>query len=104
MIDPSAPPEAVRADAVTRDVSPRSIHLCVDMQNLIGPLQRRMQEGGIAGLVEHDLGYPVVVAADAICSGFDTAHAAALRLYGQRFSQQVQTMDVAEVRAAWRPA
>jgi nicotinamidase-related amidase len=51
-----------------------------------------------------DLGYPVVVATDAICSASDPCHDAVLRLYHQRFSQQVQTMTVAAIREAWAVA
>jgi len=51
-----------------------------------------------------DLGYPVVVATDAICSASDPCHDAVLRLYHLRFSQQVQTMTVAAIREAWAAA
>lgn len=51
-----------------------------------------------------DLGYPVILATDALCSGCDPCHDAVLQLYRQRFSQQVQTMTAAEIRAAWVPA
>jgi nicotinamidase-related amidase len=48
-----------------------------------------------------DLGYPVIVATDAICSSADPGHDAVLQLYHQRFSQQIHTMEVEEIRAAW---
>ena len=48
-----------------------------------------------------DLGYPVIVATDAICSSADPGHDAVLRLYHQRFSQQIRTMWVEEIREAW---
>jgi nicotinamidase-related amidase len=51
-----------------------------------------------------DIGYPVIVATDAICSSADPGHDAALQLYAQRFSQQVQTMQTDEIREAWAPA
>ena len=48
-----------------------------------------------------DLGYPVIVATDAICSASDPCHDGVLQLFGQRFSQQVHPMEVAEIRALW---
>jgi nicotinamidase-related amidase len=49
-----------------------------------------------------DLGYRVVLARDAICSSSDEVHDAALKLYEQRFTEQVETADVAEIEDAWR--
>ena len=37
MIDPPAPAEGQRAEAILRGIPPRAVHLCIDMQNLIGP-------------------------------------------------------------------
>jgi nicotinamidase-related amidase len=51
-----------------------------------------------------DLGFPVVVATDAICSSADSCHDAVLELYHQRFSQQVHAMTVPEIKEAWAPA
>jgi len=51
-----------------------------------------------------DLGYPVVVATDAICSASDPCHDAVVRLYHLRFSQQVQTLSVAAIRETWSAA
>jgi nicotinamidase-related amidase len=51
-----------------------------------------------------DLGYPVFVATDAICSSADPHHDAVLRLYQQRFSQQIHAMPTAEICEAWIPA
>jgi nicotinamidase-related amidase len=48
-----------------------------------------------------DLGYPVIVATDALCSSSDPCHDAVLRLYHERFSQQIQAMPVEEIRAYW---
>jgi nicotinamidase-related amidase len=50
-----------------------------------------------------DLGHPVIVATDAVCSSADPGHNAVLRLYRQRFSQQIRTLSVEEIRAAWTP-
>jgi nicotinamidase-related amidase len=51
-----------------------------------------------------DLGYPVVVATDAICSASDPCHDAVLQLYYLRFSQQVQTMVTEEICSLWQAA
>jgi nicotinamidase-related amidase len=51
-----------------------------------------------------DLGYPVIVAEDAVCSSADPTHDAVQELYHSRFSQQVQTLKTAALRELWRPA
>lgn len=48
-----------------------------------------------------DLGFRVVVVADAICSSSDQSHDALLGLYHDRFGQQVETAECAEVLEAW---
>jgi nicotinamidase-related amidase len=55
----------------------------------------------LAGL---DLGYRVVIARDAICSASDPCHDAVQRVYDERFTAQIRSLDVAEIRALWRPA
>ena len=50
-----------------------------------------------------DLGYPVIVAEDAVCSSADPTHDAVQALYHSRFSQQVQTLETAAIRELWRP-
>lgn len=50
-----------------------------------------------------DLGYPVIVAGDAVCSSADPTHNAVQQLYHSRFSQQVQTLETAAIRDLWRP-
>jgi nicotinamidase-related amidase len=55
----------------------------------------------LAGL---DLGYRIVVATDAICSASDSCHDAVQRLYNERFSAQVRTLAVEEIRSLWSPA
>jgi nicotinamidase-related amidase len=55
----------------------------------------------LAGL---DHGYRVVVASDAICSASDPCHDAVQRLYRERFSAQIRTLLVEEIRSLWRPA
>lgn len=49
-----------------------------------------------------DLGYRIVMATDALCSSSDESHDASLRLYHQRYAQQVETAATEEILAAWR--
>jgi nicotinamidase-related amidase len=49
-----------------------------------------------------DRGYRVVLATDALCSASDGTHDALLRLYRERFSQQIETAPVQEILASWR--
>lgn len=48
-----------------------------------------------------DLGYRTVVVTDALCSSTDEVHDAALKLYHDRFAQQVDTAQADEVLEAW---
>ncbi|WP_323717947.1 cysteine hydrolase family protein [Paracoccus aminovorans] len=48
-----------------------------------------------------DLGYRVVLVSDAVCSSTDRGHDAAMTLYRQRFSQQIEAAPLAEVLEAW---
>jgi len=50
-----------------------------------------------------DLGYRVIVAADAICSSIDETHDALMRLYGERFSEQIELADTAAILESWQP-
>ena len=54
----------------------------------------------VLGAIDH--GYPVVVVTDAVCSSSDSGHDALLRLYQQRFSEQVATACLEDVLDAWR--
>src|SRR5437763_420290 len=49
-----------------------------------------------------DRGYRVVLAADAICSSSDETHDALMTLYGNRFSQQIETAEADAILEAWR--
>jgi len=49
-----------------------------------------------------DRGYRVVVASDALCSSSDETHDALMRLYHDRYGQQVEMATADEVLAAWR--
>ncbi|TWB65742.1 nicotinamidase-related amidase [Nitrospirillum amazonense] len=48
-----------------------------------------------------DLGYPVCVVTDAVCSSVDTSHDAVLTLYRTRFAQQVITLTTDELLSGW---
>lgn len=48
-----------------------------------------------------DLGYRVVIAADALCSASDRTHDALLTLYQERFSQQIEVAPAQTILANW---
>jgi nicotinamidase-related amidase len=48
-----------------------------------------------------DLGYRIIVAADAICSSADTTHDALMTLYSQRFSEQIELVDTETILDNW---
>jgi nicotinamidase-related amidase len=48
-----------------------------------------------------DLGYRVIVVTDGICSSSDEGHDALLKVYHQRFSQQIETADAQTILRAW---
>jgi nicotinamidase-related amidase len=48
-----------------------------------------------------DLGYRVVVAADAICSSVDSTHDALMTLYGRRFAEQIELADTETILGSW---
>ena len=50
-----------------------------------------------------DLGYRIIVAADAICSSVDTTHDALMTLYRQRFSEQIELVDTETILGSWTP-
>jgi len=54
----------------------------------------------ILGAVDH--GYRVTIVTDAICSSSDPGHDALIKLYHQRFREQIETADAATVLAAWK--
>jgi nicotinamidase-related amidase len=49
-----------------------------------------------------DLGYRVVVAADAICSSSDDCHDALMTLYHNRFSEQIEIADTDAIIDSWQ--
>jgi nicotinamidase-related amidase len=48
-----------------------------------------------------DLGYPVAVVTDAICSSSDEGHDAILSVYARRYSLQIDTVSADEVIRNW---
>jgi nicotinamidase-related amidase len=53
----------------------------------------------VLGAVDH--GFHVVIAEDAICSSADETHDALLKVYHDRYSQQVETAGAAEIESVW---
>jgi nicotinamidase-related amidase len=51
-----------------------------------------------------DLGYPIYVISDAVCSSTDASHDAAMTLYRTRFYQQVQMLDTDGLLSVWPPS
>jgi len=49
-----------------------------------------------------DRGYRVIVATDALCSSSDAAHDAAMRIYHDRFTEQVETACTEAILRDWR--
>lgn len=56
--------------------------------------------GTVLGAI--DRGYRVVLATDAICSSADDTHDALMRLYRNRFSEQLELAGVDEILEQWR--
>jgi nicotinamidase-related amidase len=48
-----------------------------------------------------DRGFRVVLAVDALCSSSDRTHDALLRLYNERFGEQIEASDSATILANW---
>lgn len=55
--------------------------------------------GAMIGAV--DRGYRVILAEDATCSSTDETHDAMMRLYNDRYGQQIETAKVEEILSAW---
>jgi nicotinamidase-related amidase len=49
-----------------------------------------------------DCGYRVIVVTDGLCSSSDAAHDAALRIYHERFTEQVETVCAETILREWR--
>jgi nicotinamidase-related amidase len=48
-----------------------------------------------------DLGYRVIIAADALCSVSDEAHDNLLQLFSNRFRQQIEVASSEAILKAW---
>jgi nicotinamidase-related amidase len=53
----------------------------------------------VLGAVDH--GYRVIVVTDAVCSSSDEGHDSLLKLYTERYSQQIETTDAETVLSLW---
>lgn len=51
-----------------------------------------------------DLGFRVVLPVDALCSGRDGTHDALLKLYQERFTNQIETTTTERVLSEWAPS
>jgi nicotinamidase-related amidase len=48
-----------------------------------------------------DRGYRVIIVTDALCSSSDAAHDAAIRIYSQRFNEQIETVKTEDLLREW---
>lgn len=101
---------------LSRFVPPASIEDKSVMSAWRGSLHARLQSAGVDTLIVSgaetevcvlatvmgaiDLGYRVIIVADAICSGADSTHDAMLGIYESRFGMQVETVTAADLVAA----
>jgi nicotinamidase-related amidase len=58
-----------------------------------------MRAGAVLAAV--DQGYRVIVALDALCSSSDDTHDALMKLYGNRFGQQIEMADTETILSQW---
>src|SRR5437016_5998504 len=82
-------------------------------QNLLQHLQAREADGLIVTGSETDvcvlatilgavdLGYRVILVRDAVCSSSDEGHDALMKLYHQRYSEQIEVTDAATIMERW---
>nr|WP_246691176.1 MULTISPECIES: cysteine hydrolase [unclassified Mesorhizobium] len=101
---------------LARFVPPASIEDKSVMSAWHGSLHARLQSAGVDALIVSgaetevcvlatamgaiDLGYRVIIVADAICSGTDSTHDAMIEIYESRFGMQVETVTAADLVAA----
>lgn len=99
-----------------RFVPPATIEDKPVMSAWHGSLHERLQSAGVSTLLVTgaetevcvlatvlgaiDLGYRVIIVADAVCSGADSTHEAMLEVYGSRFGMQVEIVSTPELVAA----
>ena len=48
-----------------------------------------------------DLGYRVILVNDAVCSSSDEGHDALMKMYHQRYTEQIEVADAATVMERW---
>ena len=48
-----------------------------------------------------DLGYPVILVRDAVCSSSDEGHDALMKIYNRRYSEQIEAADAETIVARW---
>jgi nicotinamidase-related amidase len=53
----------------------------------------------VLGAVDH--GYRVIIVTDAVCSSSDEGHDSLLKLYHERYSQQIETADSETILSLW---
>ena len=53
----------------------------------------------VLGAVDH--GYRVIIVTDAVCSSSDEGHDSLLKLYHERYSQQIETADSETILSRW---
>jgi len=101
---------------LARFVPPAQVEDKVVMSPWLGGLHRRLQQAEVGAIIISgsetevcvlaavmgavDLGYRVVLATDALCSGADETHDAMMRIYDSRFGMQIETVTTAELVAA----
>lgn len=106
------PPLADIADRATTTIDKRTYSAFLGT-----PLQRILQARSADGVVVTgaetdvcvlasvldavDLGYPIFLITDAVCSSTDQSHDAVLTLYRTRFFQQIQTLTTEQLLQIW---
>lgn len=53
----------------------------------------------VLGAVDH--GYRVIIVTDAVCSSSDEGHDSLVKLYHERYSQQIETAESETVLSLW---
>ena len=48
------------------------------------------------------MGYRVILVRDAVCSSSDEGHDMLMRLYHNRFSEQIETADAETILSCWQ--
>jgi nicotinamidase-related amidase len=107
-----------------RPLTAKTVHLCVDMQRIFSPgglwatpwmdrvlpvvtelASRFPAETDVCVLATVldavDLGYPVILVRDAVCSSSDEGHDALLKVYHRRYSSQIETAEAEEILRHW---